>query len=137
MQSYNNHSRKFPLQHYIWLPLSLLSLLSAIYLLITNFSLLTLLVATTLVVAIIGGMLARLYGLKLQDRIIRLEEQFRYYTLTQQPLSNELTLQQLIALRFASDDEYLLLVDKAIKEKLSPDDIKRTIQQWRADHQRI
>ncbi|GGG12965.1 hypothetical protein GCM10007425_04090 [Lysinibacillus alkalisoli] len=137
MQSYNNHSRKFPLQHYIWLPLSLLSLLSAIYLLITNFSLLTLLIATTLVVAIIGGMLARLYGLKLQDRIIRLEEQFRYYTLTQQPLSNELTLQQLIALRFASDDEYLLLVDKAIKEKLSPDDIKRTIQQWRADHQRI
>lgn len=137
MQSYNNHSRKFPLQHYIWLPLSLLSLLSAIYLLITNFSLLTLLVVTTLVVAIIGGMLARLYGLKLQDRIIRLEEQFRYYTLTQQPLSNELTLQQLIALRFASDDEYLLLVDKAIKEKLSPDDIKRTIQQWRADHQRI
>lgn len=137
MQSYNNHSRKFPLQHYIWLPLSLLSLLSAIYLLITNFSLLTLLVATTLVIAIIGGMLARLYGLKLQDRIIRLEEQFRYYTLTQQPLSNELTLQQLIALRFASDDEYLLLVDKAIKKKLSPDDIKRTIQQWRADHQRI
>lgn len=138
MQSYENHTAKFPLQHFIWLPLSALSLIALIVYFFTGNTLLqTILMTTTLIIAIIGGMLARLYGLKLQDRIIRLEEQFRHTQLTGQPLDTRITLPQLIALRFASDDEFPALAKRAVEEQLSADAIKKQITNWRADTQRI
>lgn len=138
MQSYENHTAKFPLQHFIWLPLSALSLIALIvYFFTSNTLLQTILMTTTLIIAIIGGMLARLYGLKLQDRIIRLEEQFRHTQLTGQPLDTRITLPQLIALRFASDDEFPALAKRAVEEQLSADAIKKQITNWRADTQRI
>ena len=138
MQSYENHTAKFPLQHFIWLPLSALSLIALIvYFFTSNTLLQTILMTTTLIIAIIGGMLARLYGLKLQDRIIRLEEQFRHTQLTGQPLDTRITLPQLIALRFASDDEFPALAKRASEEQLSADAIKKQIKNWRADTQRI
>lgn len=138
MQSYENHTAKFPLQHFIWLPLSALSLIALIvYFFTSNTLLQTILMTTTLIIAIIGGMLARLYGLKLQDRIIRLEEQFRHTQLTGKPLDTRITLPQLIALRFASDDEFPTLAKRAAEEQLSADAIKKQITNWRADTQRI
>lgn len=138
MQSYENHTAKFPLQHFIWLPLSALSLIALIvYFFTSNTLLQTILMTTTLIIAIIGGMLARLYGLKLQDRIIRLEEQFRHTQLTGKPLDTRITLPQLIALRFASDDEFPALAKRAAEEQLSADAIKKQITNWRADTQRI
>lgn len=95
------------------------------------------LMATTLIIAIIGGMLARLYGLQLQDRIIRLEEHYRHSQLTNIPLPATLTLAQIIALRFAPDDEFPALAKRAADENLSADAIKKSIKQWRADTQRI
>lgn len=80
MQSYENHTAKFPLQHFVWLPLSALSLIALIvYLFTSNTLLQTSLMTITLIIAIIGGMLARLYGLKLQDRIIWLIALLRYF----------------------------------------------------------
>lgn len=80
MQSYENHTAKFPLQHFIWLPLSALSLIALIvYFFTSNTLLQTILMTTTLIIAIIGGMLARLYGLKLQDRIIWLIALLHYF----------------------------------------------------------
>ena len=80
MQSYENHTAKFPLQHFVWLPLSALSLIALIvYLFTSNTLLQTSLMTITLIIAIIGGMLARLYELKLHDRIIWLIALLRYF----------------------------------------------------------
>jgi hypothetical protein len=79
----------------------------------------------------------RLYGTKNQDRIIRFEEGFRYYVLTGKQIDPALTVKQLIALRFASDEEFVDLCTQAIKENMTPDAIKKAIVNRRADHQRI
>jgi len=82
----------------------------------------------------------RLYALKVQDRVIRLEERLRLTQLLSEPLRSripELTEAQLIALRFASDAEVAGLVDRALKEKLSRADIKKSIKTWRPDYWRV
>lgn len=141
-QTAENHTRFHPLQHFVWLPLSFLMLLStAIYIVyrIINgtFTIALLLLLGGIVLAIIPGMLARMYALTLQDRLIRTEEQFRYYLLTNKRIDERITTQQLIALRFASDEEYVQLAEKAAADNLSPQEIKQAIQTWRADHHRV
>jgi hypothetical protein len=79
----------------------------------------------------------RQFPIKAQDRAIRAEESLRYYIMTGKPLSRELTVGQIAALRFAADEEYLALTDRALAENLSPDDIKKAIANWRADHHRV
>lgn len=79
----------------------------------------------------------RSFPLKAQDRAIRAEENFRYYILTGRPLPSELRLSQIIALRFASDEEFPGLVEKALKENMNSKAIKKSIQNWRADHHRV
>lgn len=141
-QSYESHARYKPLQHFVWLPLSFLLLVStvvyAIYQFVKNgFSFHLLLLVGTVFLAIIPGMLARIYATTLQDRIIRTEEQLRYYMLTENRLDDRLTKEQLIALRFASDSEFVELVDLTMTKNLSSDDIKKNIKTWRADHHRV
>jgi len=72
-----------------------------------------------------------------QDRIIRLEESLRVLRLTGKLPDERLTRAQQIALRFADDSEYPALSEKAIEQNLSATDIKKAIQQWKADHHRI
>jgi len=82
----------------------------------------------------------RAYAVKVQDRVIRLEERLRLSTLCSEPLRSrvpELTESQLIALRFASDAEVPKLAERALSEKLSRADIKKAIQTWRPDYWRI
>lgn len=79
---------------------------------------------------------ARVFALKAQDRAIRAEETLRYFIMTSKPLPREIRMSQVIALRFASDDEFVALTDKAARENLSSKEIKQAIQQWRADHHR-
>jgi len=79
----------------------------------------------------------RIFALKAQDRAIRAEERLRYYIMTQKELPSDLKLSQIIALRFASDEEFLPLVDRAIAEKLSAKEIKAQIKNWKGDYHRV
>lgn len=97
----------------------------------------TWLIALLFICAIIIFIYMRQFPLKAQDRAIRAEQALRYYILTQKPLSHELTIYQVAALRFAADDEFIILVDRALAERLSPDDIKKAIQSWNSDHHRV
>lgn len=80
---------------------------------------------------------ARVFALKAQDRAIRAEENFRHFILTGKPLNKQLRMGQIIALRFASDEEFAALAKKAVDEKMEPKQIKQTIQNWKADYYRV
>jgi hypothetical protein len=79
----------------------------------------------------------RVFPMKAQDRAIRAEEGLRYFILTRQPLSRQLTIGQIAALRFAPDEEVVQLIEKTLSENLSPNDIKKAIQKWRGDYHRV
>ena len=80
---------------------------------------------------------SRKFALIAQDRAIRAEENLRYFILTGSRLDTKLTLSQVIALRFASDEELPSLAQRAAAENLKADDIKRSIRNWRADLHRV
>ncbi len=78
----------------------------------------------------------RAFALRAQDRAIRSEENFRHFILTGKPLDKQLQMGQIIALRFAPDDEFVALCQRAVNEQLTSKDIKQAIKNWRADHHR-
>jgi len=79
----------------------------------------------------------RQFPIKAQDRAIRAEEGLRFFIISGKALDNRLTIGQIAALRFASDDELVELAARATAENLSPSDIKKSIKNWRADHHRV
>ena len=80
---------------------------------------------------------ARAFALKAQDRAIRAEENLRHFALTGKLLDPGLTMSQVIALRFAPDEEFPSLAQKAAAQSLSSKSIKNEIQAWRSDHHRV
>jgi len=82
------------------------------------------------------GWFSRRFALIAQDRAIRSEENFRHFVLTGKPLDKNLRLGQVIALRFASDEEFPSLCKQAVEKNLKGIEIKIAIQHWRADHHR-
>lgn len=141
-QSYNNHRRLHPLFHFLLTLLTAGLFISAIVELVRSLiagnqvfpAVLFLLIS---VMFIIIFLLVRSYPLKAQDRAIRAEENLRHYVFTQKLLDPRLSTKQIVALRFASDDEFPSLCKKAAEEQLSPDAIKKLIQNWRVDDYRI
>jgi hypothetical protein len=85
---------------------------------------------------VVAYFMFRSFSIKAQDRAIRAEENFRCFLLSGEKLSSELKISQIIALRFASDEEFLALADKAVKENLSNKQIKELITNWKADYHR-
>jgi hypothetical protein len=79
----------------------------------------------------------RIFALKAQDRAIRAEEGLRYFQLTGKRLPQQLQIGQIIALRFAPDDELPALVERALTEKLGSKAIKEQIRNWRGDYHRV
>lgn len=141
-QNYSNHVRMVPAFHYVAVPLSLIvTAASIVYLLVSGKSGLSLFVSLLLVsfsiMAFMNFLFVRRFACKVQDRAIRAEESLRYFALAGKRLDSRLTMEQIIALRFASDEEYLALCEKAANEGTPPVDLKRNIQTWRADHERV
>lgn len=140
MQSFKNHERWHPIFHFVVGPIFMLNVVFAIVLLARRPDWIT---AWGLVVSIALLMLAflvRINPLKVQDRVIRLEERLRLTALLPDPLRariSELTERQLIGLRFASDKELPALVQRALTENLSSKQIKQAIAEWRADQFRV
>ena len=79
----------------------------------------------------------RVFPLKAQDRAIRAEENFRHFILSGKPLPAGLRISQIVALRFASDDEFLELVQKALAENMTNKAIKLLIKNWKPDYHRV
>lgn len=95
------------------------------------------LVVLIAIIFLIMAWFVRSFPLKAQDRAIKAEENLRYYVLTGKLFPKELKIAQIIALRFASDEEFLPLVERALKENLSNKEIKKLIKNWRADDYRV
>ena len=89
------------------------------------------------VAVVIGITLTRLFALRLQNRIIRLEMQVRLARLGRDRDAARLTLPQLVALRFASDAELPALLDRVLTEQLTSDQIKRAVTDWQGDYGRV
>lgn len=141
-QNKSNHRRFFAPYHFVILPLGLACLVMSIYGLsgenpglkaFFGYLILTMLSFTLLLTAVFG----RASALKAQDRAIRAEESLRHFILSGERINPELRLGQIIALRFASDEELLALTEKAVKEKLKNSEIKALIVNWRADRHRV
>jgi hypothetical protein len=80
---------------------------------------------------------ARAFALKAQDRAIRAEENLRHFVMTGKLLDARLSALQIVALRFASDGEFVALATRAANENLAPKDIKQAVKTWRADEYRV
>jgi hypothetical protein len=141
-QSYKNHAQIVFLYHRMLTLVLLLILIGSIVNLnkswgdSTRFYSASLIVALT-VAAMLLFIFVRTFPLKAQDRAIRAEEQLRHYVLAGKLLDRRLTMRQIVALRFASDAEFVALAQRAADQSLSPDAIKRDVKQWRADTYRV
>lgn len=139
-QNFGNHARYHALYHFVTSPLILAGL---IWSLIRLFNATPEGIQRALIdlllffIAFLLGVLVRTYALKVQDRAIRAEESLRYFILTGKPLDSRLRLGQIIALRFASDEELPQLASLAVEKSMKPKDIKASIRHWRADDRRV
>lgn len=77
------------------------------------------------------------FAVKAQDRAIRAEENLRHFVITGKLLDERLNIHQITALRFASDEEFPVLAQKAVEDDMKSDDIKKAIKNWRPDFYRI
>ncbi|TKK69842.1 hypothetical protein FC093_07135 [Ilyomonas limi] len=142
-QNYKNHIRFYPAHHFVFYPIAfVLAIASAICIFKYPFQQLQFAFITAILILIIwlSFMLRQHYALGNQNRIVRLEMRLRYYVLTQkrfEPLEQQLSFDQIAALRFASDEELPDLVGRTINESLSSKDIKKAIRHWTPDHMRL
>lgn len=139
-QTFSHHTRYDPLFHFFILPVFAFVLLASIVHLVMRPHLHSALMVVVAIALVLVLFKLRLYPLKVQDRVIRLEERLRLATLLDPALRTripEFSEAQLIALRFASDAELPALAAKTLNEKLAPADIKKSIQNWRPDHWRV
>ncbi|MCZ2479128.1 hypothetical protein G9H64_09575 [Aquirufa nivalisilvae] len=138
-QEYDTHTRYYHLHHFIILPLAFFLFIWTVKLALEDPANDWLYILVGLLFILIS-FVSRIYANKNQDRIIRLEMRLRYFQLMNVPFTekeNMLDIHQIVALRFASDDELLELIDRAILQNLSPKEIKKSIREWQGDFMRV
>jgi len=141
-QSYAKHAKFVPMFHFVLSGIILLSFIGSLVNLwqslgdherLYNASLITALSVAVLLLIF----LTRSFAMGVQDRAIRAEENLRHLALTGKLLDPRLTVKQIVGLRFASDGEFAELARKAAEEGLAQDTIKKSVRNWRADHDRV
>lgn len=142
-QNYKNHRKFYPPHHFIYLPLLLILLGTGIYKSMDNEQnqlLWILFSVTVFLILFLAIMVRQHYAIGLQNRMVRLEFKQRYFEIFGQrsdDIEEKITFSQVAALRFAYDDEFKILLEKALRENTSGDDIKKSITRWRGDYYRI
>ena len=141
-QNYDNHRQVVPLFHVVLFFMLVGSLIGSCVNLYVSWGDHQRLYSASLIFVIFVALLmlfffTRIFAIKAQDRAIRAEENLRHYVLTGKLLDPALSIHQIIALRFASDQELAPLAQRAAKDNLTPDAIKRAVQNWRADTHRV
>jgi hypothetical protein len=136
-QTYGNHRRFVPEFHFFALPVLLGSAVIQIWEFARHPAARTAWIAVVAIAIAVGIFAARAMALRVQDRVIRLEERIRLDRLLPPSLRDRvagLSTSQLIALRFASDEELPDLTKRILDGELhSRGDIKRAIRSWRPD----
>ncbi len=140
-QNYQNHTRWFPLVHFVVFPLLTINLIWAIVCVVMEFDWFRFQYLLLSSAVVLLALAARMQALKAQDRVIRLEERLRYRDVLSADLARTAAgfrASQMIALRFAPDEELAGLIPRiASGELVSSKDIKMAIKNWRADHFRV
>lgn len=141
-QNYANHRQTVAGFHFVLLPILFFTLIGAAVNLYESwgdhermYSASLILVLTFCLV--LTALFARMFANKAQDRAIRAEENLRHFVLTGKLLDPRLGIRQVIALRFASDPEFVPLAQKAAAEGMGANAIKQSIQSWRGDFHRV
>lgn len=140
-QNFKSHTRFVPLYHFFALPMLVINFVWSIYRWIAEgFSIGGLEWVLTSAALFFGVVYPRLFALSVQDRVIRLEERLRYERILPEEVrwrADELTVDQFVALRFASDEELGKLMQKVLDGKLTERKaIKQLINKWRPDYLR-
>lgn len=139
-QNLANHTRLDPAFHYFLAPLFLFNIFVCAWQLYRHPGWFTGWLVFLAVAMMVLVFKVRIYPLKVQDRVIRIEERLRLLAVLPEPLRariHELGESQLVALRFAADSELPELVNKTLDGNLPSKEIKKLIQSWRADHYRV
>ena len=139
-QSLANYTRRDPLFHFFILPVLAITVGWAIVACARNPSALSVWLVLFTAAVLFGAFKTRLYALKVQDRVIRLEERLRLAALLPEQGRDcipHLTESQLIALRFAADEELPELALRAATQHLPASEIKKSIRNWRPDFWRV
>ena len=141
-QSFKNHIRYYTPHHFIYYPIIMILLAFSVYFVLTSEDQLiwTFISAIFIVLFFLAFMMRQHYALTLQNRIVRLELRYRYFSLTGKRLENfenRLNDDQLFALRFAPDEELKELIERTLFQNLSGTEIKKAIQHWKGDYYRV
>ncbi len=140
-QSFANHGKVFPLFHFFVVPVMSINLGWSIYrLIVMGFSWDGAERALLALGLAVGFLSARAMALRVQDRVIRLEERLRYERVLPaelKPRIGEFTVDQLVALRFACDAELPVLARTVLDDKVSERKaIKLMVKTWKPDYLR-
>jgi hypothetical protein len=139
-QSFKNHTKWDPPFHFFLMPVIVVTFVYTVKHAYAYPNSMTLWLVMLTVAMFVWLMKTRIYALAVQNRLIRLEERLRMEKLLPPDLMarfGELSVSQIVGLRFASDGELAQLVRRALEERLDQKQIKAAIQQWRPDHTRI
>lgn len=141
-QNFDNHRRIVPWFHVFLFGVIIVALISSLISLYYSITrgenaLISFIIFLLSLSALFGFFFMRIFALKAQNRAIRAEENLRYFVLSGQLLPSQLHMSQIIALRFAPDEELIELVDQTVKSNLNNHQIKKAIVKWKADHHRV
>jgi hypothetical protein len=139
-QNLKNHTRLDPPFHIVLTLIVGLNLIYSVVHLVRHFGLRSSWFVVLSLGAVIALLKLRTYPVKVQDRVIRLEERLRLQALAPAEWHTQiyrLSEGQLIGLRFAGDDEVVALAKQALEENLNRKQIKERIRNWRADEWRV